>query len=58
MRLPRTVLEIPLPESFGPGWFLQLRLLLALFNGNVYRQRSSVDGEMLLAIWYCDIVLI
>lgn len=25
MRLSRLVLEIPLPESLGPGWFLQLR---------------------------------
>lgn len=51
------VLEIPLPESFGPGWFLQLRLLLALFNGNVYRPKSSVDGEMLLATWCSEYML-
>ena len=45
------VLEIPLPESLGPGWFLQLRFLLALFNGNVHGESSCVGAAAAAVFW-------
>lgn len=40
------VLEIPLPESFGPGCFWSFRFSSALFNGNAHREKTRVyDGD-------------
>lgn len=49
------VLEIPLPESFGPGcFFWSFRYSLALVNGNVHREKhASTTTMMILALLCC-----